>query len=46
MKEAGGFVSEVDGGEVLNTGSIVAGSGAIHPKLSKALGEARVLSKG
>ena len=46
VKEAGGFVSEVDGGEVLNTGSIVAGSGAIHPKLSKALGEARVLSKG
>ena len=45
VKEAGGFVSEIDGGNVLQTGSIVAGNDAIHPKLSEALGKAKALSK-
>lgn len=33
VEEAGGFVSEIDGGEVLDTGSIVAGNEALHPQL-------------
>lgn len=45
VKEAGGFVSELDGGNVLQTGSIVAGNDAIHPKLTEALGKAKALSK-
>ena len=45
VREAGGLVSEIDGSDVLQTGSIVAGSTGIHPKLCDALGQAKALSK-
>ena len=46
VREAGGIVSEIDGGDVLRTGSIVAGNQAVHPKLSNALKTADALSRG
>lgn len=46
VKEAGGFANEIDGGDVLQTGSIVAGNMTVQPKLSKKLSEARSLLRG
>ncbi|NBC20452.1 MAG: inositol monophosphatase [Alphaproteobacteria bacterium] len=33
VREAGGFVDEIDGGNVLRTGNIVAGNEPLHPQL-------------
>jgi len=42
VREAGGFVSDLDGGEaMLSTGDILAGNEAIHRDLLRALAEAR-----
>lgn len=45
VREAGGFVSEIDNGDLLSSGSIVAGNDAIHPKLAEALKKADALQK-
>ena len=45
VREAGGMVSEIDNGDVMQTGSIVAGNEAVHPKLAETLRKADALQR-
>lgn len=45
VREAGGFVGEIDGGDVLKTGSIVAGNDSIQPKLADTIRKADALQR-
>lgn len=45
VREAGGTVSEIDGGDVLKTGSIIAGNQMVQSKLETKLKEADTLQK-
>ena len=35
VREAGGMITEIDGGDVMETGSILAGNADLHPKIEK-----------
>ena len=41
MREAGGYVEEIDGGDVLTTGNIVAANEDLLPKLQQRLRKAK-----
>ena len=41
VREAGGMVSELDGGDLLQTGSILAANVDLHPKLEMLLKDAK-----
>ena len=45
MREAGGYVEEIDGGDVLKTGSIVAGNEDILPAVRKQIRHADAFGK-
>ena len=45
VREAGGMVSEIDGGDLLATGSILAANTELHPKLEKQLRHAGAFGK-
>ena len=45
VREAGGMISEIDGGDVLETGSILAANADLHPKLEKQLRHAASFGK-
>ncbi|MEO1029180.1 MAG: inositol monophosphatase family protein [Pseudomonadota bacterium] len=45
VREAGGIVSEIDGGDVLTTGSIVAANQDVHPLLEKQLRHSAAFEK-
>ena len=45
VREAGGMISELDGGDVLQTGSILAANVDLHPKLEKQIRHAGSFGK-
>ncbi|HRX75577.1 MAG TPA: inositol monophosphatase family protein [Hyphomonas sp.] len=45
VREAGGTISEIDGGDVLTTGSILAANEDLHPKLEKQLRHAAAFGR-
>ena len=45
MREAGGMVAEIDGGDMLQTGSIMAGNEDILPLIQKQLRHASAFGK-
>jgi fructose-1,6-bisphosphatase/inositol monophosphatase family enzyme len=37
VREAGGFVSEIDGDDFMKTGAVIAANGSLMPQLTKAV---------
>ncbi|MEL6781358.1 MAG: inositol monophosphatase family protein [Pseudomonadota bacterium] len=46
VREAGGFATEIDGGDVLTTGNILASNEALHIKLEERLRKAKAFEQG
>ncbi|MEL6259214.1 MAG: inositol monophosphatase family protein [Pseudomonadota bacterium] len=45
VREAGGVVEEIDGGDVLNTGNTLAANPSLHPKLQERLRKAKAFAR-